>query len=155
MPTTTTSNLLPFLYMSAGVENQFCNPVKLWRNNANEMQASHLIPLLIHFPFPSLLFSCSLTGAELKAVAIRGHCNVIQRCFIDYDGSLTWHGSIYTSDLIPRKWNPFMRMLARLNKLCWFMTCLQWWSFPAWRKWTRMDQKQVLDILTRSMMLYC
>lgn len=98
------------------------------------MHESHLLPN----PHPFL-------RAELKAVTIRGHCNVIQRRFIDYDHALRWHCAIYTSDLIPRKWNPFLKMLDVFNKPCWIMMCLQWWRFPMKRKWTAEFQENLFN----------
>lgn len=105
------------------------------------MHESHLPPN--PHPFPR---------AELKAVTIRGHCNVIQRRFIDYDHALTWHCAIYTFDLIPRKWNHFLKMLDALNEPCWVMVCLQWWRFPTKRKWRGEFHQQ--NFLKGSMMLH-
>lgn len=89
----TKSNFLLFPYTSAGVQNPFCNPVKQWefKHEQMQMKCMKLIPSPHPHPHP-------LPRAELNAVAIRGHCNVIQRCLIDYHDALTWHGAIYTSD---------------------------------------------------------
>lgn len=84
------SNFLLYLYMPAGVEKQFNNPVKLWWITHKRMQMKSMNLHLHPHPHP-------LPRAELNAIAIRGHCNVIQRRVIDYYDALTWHGAIYTS----------------------------------------------------------